>query len=106
MVTLREAFERFKEARVVDLTHQINENSPHFPALPALEKKDIFTLKDGFHVQQFSVVGQYGTHIDAPIHLSLVASGWMSCHLKISFCHFTSLICLKKLPKILITNWV
>ena len=26
------------------------------------------TLKDGFHVQQFSVVGQYGTHIDAPIH--------------------------------------
>ena len=33
MVTLREAFERFKEARVVDLTHQINENSPHFPAL-------------------------------------------------------------------------
>ncbi|NMX24867.1 cyclase family protein [Streptococcus sanguinis] len=38
-------------------------DSPHFPALPALEKKDIFTLKDGFHVQQFSVVGQYGTHL-------------------------------------------
>lgn len=77
MVTLREAFERFKEARVVDLTHQINENSPHFPALPALEKKDIFTLKDGFHVQQFSVVGQYGTHIDAPIHF--IAGGkWLN----------------------------
>ncbi|MDU6507031.1 MAG: cyclase family protein, partial [Staphylococcus sp.] len=26
------------------------------------------TLKDGFYVQKFTVVGQYGTHIDAPIH--------------------------------------
>ncbi|MCS4487597.1 cyclase family protein [Streptococcus sciuri] len=76
MVTLREAFERFKKAKVVDLTHSINENSPHFPALPPLEKKDVFTLKDGFHVQQFSFVGQYGTHIDAPIHF--VAGGkWL-----------------------------
>ena len=41
---------------------------PHFPALPALQQEDLFTLKDGFHVQKFTVVGQYGTHIDAPIH--------------------------------------
>ncbi len=39
-----------------------------FPALPALKQEDLFTLKDGFHVQKFTVVGQYGTHIDAPIH--------------------------------------
>ncbi|MGT2923704.1 cyclase family protein [Streptococcus caviae] len=62
------AYRTLKSAKWVDLTHQINDQSPHFPLLPALEKKDIFTLKDGFHVQQFSVVGQYGTHIDAPIH--------------------------------------
>jgi len=31
-------------------------------------KETLFTLKDGFYVQKFSVVGQYGTHIDAPIH--------------------------------------
>ena len=68
MVSLSDAFKAFKKAKLVDLTHQISETSPHFPALPALEKKDIFTLKDGFHVQQFTVVGQYGTHIDAPIH--------------------------------------
>ncbi|MER0122247.1 cyclase family protein [Streptococcus sp. ZJ93] len=68
MTTLQDAYQIFKEAKLVNLTHQINENSPHFPALPALEKKDLFTLQDGFHVQQFSVVGQYGTHIDAPIH--------------------------------------
>lgn len=68
MTSLQEAFEAIKQSKWVDLTHQINEKSPHFPALPALGKKDIFTLKDGFHVQEFSIVGQYGTHIDAPIH--------------------------------------
>ena len=50
------------------MTHKINAESPHFPALPALKQEDLFTLKAGFHVQKFTVVGQYGTHIDAPIH--------------------------------------
>ncbi|MGT2960133.1 cyclase family protein [Streptococcus caballi] len=68
MTNLQAAYQTLKEAQWVDLTHQINETSPHFPALPALKKQDIFTLKDGFHVQEFSVVRQYGTHIDAPIH--------------------------------------
>ncbi|MFC3931929.1 cyclase family protein [Streptococcus dentapri] len=67
-MTLLDAYQTFKKAKLVNLSHKINETSPHFPALPSLEKKDIFTLKDGFHVQQFTVVGQYGTHIDAPIH--------------------------------------
>ena len=65
---LTQAFKTLKQAKWVNLSHQIDANSPHFPALPALEQKDLFTLKDGFHVQQLSVVTQYGTHIDAPIH--------------------------------------
>lgn len=68
MTTLLDALNVFKKAKLVNLTHKIDENSPQFPLLPSLKKKDIFTLKDGFHVQQFSVVGQYGTHIDPPIH--------------------------------------
>ncbi|EHJ53018.1 cyclase family protein [Streptococcus macacae] len=68
MTNLNEAYLALKSAKIVDLTHQITEDSPRFPLLPPLEKKDIFTLKDGFHVQQFTVVGQYGTHIDAPVH--------------------------------------
>ncbi|MGT2742456.1 cyclase family protein [Streptococcus plurextorum] len=68
MTSLRDAYNTLKKAKLVNLTHKINEDSPHFPALPNLSKKDLFTLADGFHVQQFSVVGQYGTHIDAPIH--------------------------------------
>lgn len=65
---LTQAFITLKQAKWVNLSHQIDANSPHFPALPALEQKDLFTLKDGFHVQQLSVVTQYGTHIDPPCH--------------------------------------
>ena len=68
MSDLLSLYQTLKSKKWVNLSHRIDEKSPHFPALPALEKKDLFTLKDGFHVQQFSVVGQYGTHIDAPIH--------------------------------------
>ncbi|NQJ69068.1 cyclase family protein [Streptococcus suis] len=68
MSELLEIYRTLKSKTWVDLTHQINENSPHFPALPALEKKALFTHKDGFFVEQFTVVGQYGTHIDPPIH--------------------------------------
>ncbi len=38
----------------------------HF--LPALQQEDLFTLKRWFPCSKFTVVGQYGTHIDAPIH--------------------------------------
>lgn len=65
---LQQALHTIQQAKWVNLSHQIDADSPHFPALPALEQKDLFTLADGFHVQQISVVTQYGTHIDAPCH--------------------------------------
>ena len=68
MSDLLSIYNELQSKKWVDLTHKINEESPHFPALPALKQEDLFTLKDGFHVQKFTVVGQYGTHIDAPIH--------------------------------------
>ena len=68
MSELLDSYKLLKSKKWVNLTHKINAESPHFPALPALKQEDLFTLKDGFHVQQFTVVGQYGTHIDAPIH--------------------------------------
>lgn len=37
MTTLHEALNIFKAAKLVNLSHQIDENSPHFAALPALE---------------------------------------------------------------------
>ena len=68
MSDLLSIYNELQAKKWVDLTHKINAESPHFPALPALKQEDLFTLKDGFHVQKFTVVGQYGTHIDAPIH--------------------------------------
>ena len=68
MSELLSIYKTLKSKKWVNLSHKIDEKSPKFPALPALEKETLFTLKDGFYVQKFSVVGQYGTHIDAPIH--------------------------------------
>ena len=72
MSDLLSIYNELQSKKWVDLTHKINAESPHFPALPALKQEDLFTLKDGFHVQKFTVVGQYGTHIDAPIHFSKI----------------------------------
>ncbi|QLK86922.1 cyclase family protein [Staphylococcus sp. 17KM0847] len=58
-----------KTARWVDLTHTFNADSPHFSAFEGAIVETPFTVKkDGFFVQQWSFVTQYGTHIDAPIH--------------------------------------
>lgn len=43
MTELLDIYRTLKSKTWVDLTHQINEKSPHFPALPALEKKALFT---------------------------------------------------------------
>lgn len=68
MSDLLAAYKLLHSKKWVDLTHQINEASPHFPALPALEKTTLFDHSDGFFVERYSVVGQYGTHIDPPVH--------------------------------------
>src|SRR5699024_1731680 len=41
---------------------------PHFSAFDSAEFKTLFGHDDGFFAQQFTFPGQYGTHIDAPIH--------------------------------------
>ena len=57
-----------KEKRWVDLTHTFGPDSPHFSAFESAEFKTLFTHEDGFFAQSFTFPGQYGTHIDAPIH--------------------------------------
>ena len=70
MTDLLSIYHSVKSLPWVDLTHQIDEDSPRFPALPELKKERLFTLDDGFLVDQFTVVTQYGTHIDAPVHFA------------------------------------
>ena len=45
MADLLEIYQELKNKKWVNLSHQIKEDSPHFPALPALEKKDIFSKR-------------------------------------------------------------
>ena len=53
----------------VDLTHAFGTNTPHWKGFGAETVKVLYTIKkDGFLVQQFTHVGQWGTHIDAPAH--------------------------------------
>lgn len=65
---LLQALEILKSKKWVDLTHTFGPESPHFSAFKDAEFETLYTHDDGFLAQQFSFSGQYGTHIDAPIH--------------------------------------
>ncbi|TNH05476.1 cyclase family protein [Testudinibacter sp. TR-2022] len=62
--------EQLKQKQWVDLTHEFGPNSPHFPAFNDAEFKTLFDHSDGFFVHQYTFPGQYGTHIDPPIHFA------------------------------------
>jgi kynurenine formamidase len=56
-------------ARFTDLTHAFFPSQPHFPAFPDEARELIFTVpQHGFEVTRYTLVGQWGTHIDAPSH--------------------------------------
>jgi|SRR5690625_4674945 len=65
---LLEAIEILKQKKWVDLTHTFGPASPHFAAFEPASIDTLFDHDDGFFAQRFSFPGQYGTHIDAPIH--------------------------------------
>jgi kynurenine formamidase len=53
----------------VDLTHAFGPSTPHWKGFGSETVTELYTIKkDGFLVQQFTHVGQWGTHIDAPAH--------------------------------------
>ncbi|MED3551320.1 cyclase family protein [Cytobacillus praedii] len=65
---LLHAIQLLKEKTWVDLTHTFGPGSPHFSAFDSAEFQTLFNHDDGFFAQSFKFAGQYGTHIDAPIH--------------------------------------
>jgi len=53
----------------VDLTHSFGPTTPHWKGFGEEVVTTPYTIaKDGFKVQQFTHVGQWGTHIDPPAH--------------------------------------
>ncbi|KQL48411.1 cyclase [Brevibacillus choshinensis] len=68
MNELLRALKLLKEKQWVDLTHTFGPESPHFSAFDGATFKTLFSHDDGFFAQSFTFAGQYGTHLDAPIH--------------------------------------
>ncbi|MEZ2387980.1 cyclase family protein [bacterium RCC_150] len=53
-----------------DLTHAFHPGQPHFPAFPDEVRETVFDLErgDGFSAHRYSIIGQWGTHVDPPSH--------------------------------------
>jgi kynurenine formamidase len=53
-----------------DLTHAFHPGQPHFPAFPDETRETVFDLEngDGFTAHRYSIIGQWGTHVDPPSH--------------------------------------
>lgn len=57
------------EQQWIDLTHAFEPGIPHFPAFPDQQVEELFNhIEHGFLTHRYSLVGQWGTHIDAPRH--------------------------------------
>ncbi len=65
---LLQAFQLLKSKQWVDLTHTFGPDSPHFQSFDAAQFETLFDHEQGFFAQSFKFAGQYGTHLDAPIH--------------------------------------
>lgn len=60
----------FSDRTYTDLTHAFHSGQPHFPAFPDEQRDELFSIErgDGFTTHQFTLIGQWGTHIDPPAH--------------------------------------
>jgi kynurenine formamidase len=75
--SLAEAYKIISSKRFVDLTHSFGPTTPvwkgfgqaTFSAAEDPETGQPYSIaKDGFRASVYSMVGQYGTHVDAPAH--------------------------------------
>jgi kynurenine formamidase len=55
--------------RFVDLTHAFAPDIPHWKGAPNETVKTLYTVKkDGFRINEYCHIGQWGTHVDPPAH--------------------------------------
>jgi hypothetical protein len=67
--SLPDALTVLKAHRFVDLTHPFAPGIPHWKGAPNERVKTLYTVaKDGFRINEYCHVGQWGTHLDAPAH--------------------------------------
>lgn len=67
--SLADALAVMQAHQFVDLTHAFAPGIPHWKGAPDETIKTLYTVeKDGFRINEYCHVGQWGTHIDAPAH--------------------------------------
>jgi kynurenine formamidase len=67
--SLTEALAVMQSHQFVDLTHAFAPGIPHWKGAPDETVKTLYTVdKDGFRINEYCHVGQWGTHVDAPAH--------------------------------------
>lgn len=62
--------ELLEQSTFTDLTHAFHPGQPHFPTFPDEERDQPFDMAAGagFNVHRYTIVGQWGTHVDPPVH--------------------------------------
>jgi kynurenine formamidase len=75
--SLTDAYRVIHAHRFVDLTHTFGPGIPHWHGFSDERVRTIYwykprrgTLGSGFFAQEFTHVGQWGTHVDAPAHFA------------------------------------
>src|ERR1700730_4526503 len=66
---LTDALHIIQSHRFVDLTHAFAPGIPHWKGAPDETVKTLYTVaKDGFRINEYCHIGQWGTHVDPPAH--------------------------------------
>jgi kynurenine formamidase len=75
VASLTSVLEIIRSKQFVDLTHAFEPGIPHWPGFPDEKRETLYWYEDGkgtmgkgFFAQQFTHVGQWGTHCDPPAH--------------------------------------
>jgi kynurenine formamidase len=67
--SLWQVFDILNSKDYVDLTHSFRPGIPHWQGFPNENVETVFNFStSGFLAQKFCLVGQWGTHVDAPVH--------------------------------------
>src|SRR6195256_385762 len=66
---LADALAVIQSHRFVDLTHAFAPGIPHWKGAPNERVKTLYSVgKDGFRINEYCHIGQWGTHVDPPAH--------------------------------------
>jgi kynurenine formamidase len=76
-LSLLELQQALSGKKFVDLTHAFTPGIPHWPGFPDEKREMIYwfdkgrgSMGSGFFAETFTLVGQWGTHVDPPAHFA------------------------------------